>query len=147
MGTFIARQQIVVNAPREKVWEALTNPDLVAQWLFGTRVESDWKLGSPILWRGEYQGRSYEDKGKVLEIEQGKKLVTTYWSSLSGQPDRPEHYKTVRYELSDVEGGTKLTVTQDNNRNREETRHSEDNWRTAFKQMKAALEGGEAATR
>jgi uncharacterized protein YndB with AHSA1/START domain len=41
----------------------------------------------------------YEDQGKVLEVEPGKRLVSTFWSSLSGLHDTPENYKTVRYEL------------------------------------------------
>ena len=88
------------------MWEALTNPDLIKQYLFGTTVKTDWQVGSPIIYEGQWQGKSYQDKGTVMQIEPGKLLVSTYWSSMEGLPDVPENYKTVRYELSPEGAGT-----------------------------------------
>src|SRR5512137_2683690 len=95
---WIAKAAITINAPASRVWDALTNPHLIKQYLFGTEVATDWKVGSPITYRGTWEGKSYEDKGKILQIEPGRLLVSTYWSSLSSVPDIPENYKTVRYE-------------------------------------------------
>lgn len=131
----------VINAPASKVWDALTNPNLIKQYLFGTEVTSDWKVGSPITYRGEWEGKSYEDKGEILQIEPEKLLVSTFWSSLAGLPDVPENYKTIHYELSPENGGTKLTITQDNNANQEEADHSAQNWNTVLDGMKKLLEG------
>ena len=113
--TYIAKATITINAPASKVWDALTKPDLIKQYLFGTEVTTDWKVGSPITYKGTWEGKTYEDKGKILQIEPGKLLVSTYWSSFSGVPDIPENYQTVRYELSVEGGGTRLTIIQDNN--------------------------------
>jgi uncharacterized protein YndB with AHSA1/START domain len=136
----IAKATIIINAPISKVWNALTKPDLIKQYLFGTEVTTDWKVGSPITYKGEWNGKAYEDKGKVLQIESGKLLVSTFWSSLSGLSDVPENYKTVRYELS-VEGrGANLTITQDNNDSQEETAHSEQNWQMVLEAIKKLLE-------
>ena len=96
---YIARQTVDVNAPPEVVWKALTDPDLMRQYLFGTQTITDWKVGSPIRWKGEWQGMQYEDKGRILEIEPAKLLRYTYWSSLSGKEDKPENYKKVSFEL------------------------------------------------
>jgi len=138
---FIAKATITINSPASRVWDALTNPDLIQQYLFGTQVTTDWKMGSPITYTGTWEGKAYEDKGKVLQIEPGKLLVSTFWSSLSGLPDVPESYKTVRYELSPEGGGTRLTITQDNNAAPEEASHSEQNWTMVLDSMKKMLEG------
>src|SRR6476646_6915962 len=95
---YIANASTDINAPAEKVWDALTNPEMIRQYLFGAEVTSDWTEGSPIVYQGEYQGNSYEDKGKVVTVERGKRLVVTHWSPLSGTPDTPENYHTVTYE-------------------------------------------------
>jgi len=138
--TLIAKATININAPTSKVWDALTKPDLIKQYMFGTQVTTDWKVGSPITYKGEWNGKAYEDKGKVLQIEPGKLLVSTFWSSLSGLSDVPENYKTVSYELS-VEGrGTNLTITQDNNDSQEEANHSEQNWKMVLEGIKKLLE-------
>jgi uncharacterized protein YndB with AHSA1/START domain len=137
----LAQATISVNAPILKVWEALTNPDLIKQYLFGTTVTTDWKVGSPIIYNGQWQGKDYQDKGIVLQVEPGKLLVSTYWSSMVGLPDAPEYYKTVRYELSSEGKGTRLTVTQDNNASMEEANHSSQNWNIVLEGVKKLLEG------
>jgi uncharacterized protein YndB with AHSA1/START domain len=136
----VARHSVLIKAPLEKVWKALTDPDLIRQYLFGTEAISDWNKGSPVRYRGVWQGRSYEDKGMVLRAVPGKLLETTFWSSLSGLADAPENYKKVTYELTPQDGGTVLTVTQDNNATEEERSHSEKNWRTVLEGLKRVVE-------
>ena len=109
-NTFISTASTLVNAPASKVWDALTNPDMIRQYLLGTQVTSDWQVGSPIVYRGEWQGRAYEDKGQVLQAEPGKRLVTTFWSSMAGLEDIPENYKTIIYELTPQGGGEPALV-------------------------------------
>ncbi len=138
--THIATATIIINAPTSKVWDALTKPNLIKQYLFGTEVTTDWKVGSPITYKGTWEGKAYEDKGRVLQIEPGKLLVSTFWSSLSGLPDIPENYQTVRYELSAKGDGTHLTLTQDNNASQEEANHSAQNWKVVLEGMKKLLE-------
>jgi uncharacterized protein YndB with AHSA1/START domain len=135
-----AKATTTINAPASKVWEAITNPDLIKQYLFGTDVVSDWNVGSPITYRGEWQGKPFEDKGKILEISPGRSLVSTHWSPLSGVADSPENYHTVSYLLSEHDGKTDVTITQDNNASEEEKSHSEQNWRQVLDGMKKLLE-------
>ena len=139
--TFIAKATITINAPTSKVWDALTKSHLIKQYLFGTEVTTDWKVGSPITYKGIWEGKAYEDKGRVLQIEPGKLLVSTFWSFLSGLPDTPENYKTVRYELAPEGALTRLTVTQDNNATLEEASHSSENWKIVLEGIKTLLEG------
>ena len=140
-NNFVSKASTTINAPVSKVWAALTKPDLIKQYLFGTEVITDWQVGSPITYKGIWQGKSYEDKGKVLEIAPGKILVSTFWSSLSGLPDIPVNYKTVRYELSTTGDRTTLTITQDNNASQDEANHSEQNWEMVLAGIKKLLEG------
>ena len=145
MKGLVARQSVLIRATPERVWKALTDPTMIRQYLFGTEAISDWKTGSPIRYRGTYEGRSYEDKGVVVRAERGNVLETTYWSSMSGLPDVPGNYKVVRYELKPEKGGgTLLTVTQDNNLTEAERDHSEQNWKVVLGMLKGLLETGDA---
>jgi uncharacterized protein YndB with AHSA1/START domain len=139
--TPIAKATTTINAPTSKVWDALTKPEQIKQYMFGTQVTTDWKVGSPITYRGEWKGKQYEDKGKVLQVEPRKRLVSTFWSSLAGLPDTPENYKTVDYELTPDGDRTKLTVTQDNNASQEEAKEAEQNWRMVLDGIKKLVEG------
>ena len=137
---FIAKAKTTIHAPASKVWDAITKPDLIKQYLFGTDVISNWKVGSPIIYKGQWEGKSFEDKGKILKLEPEKRLRSTHWSPLSGVPDSPENYHTVTYELSEKDGNTDVTITQDNNASDEERVHSEQNWKTVLDGMKKLLE-------
>ena len=137
---FTAKAAATINAPPSRVWDALTKPDLIKQYLFGTDVISDWKVGSPITYRGEWQGKTFEDRGKILQVIPEKSLVSTHWSPLSGVPDSPENYHTVSYQLVKKDGKTEVTITQDNNASDEEKAESEKNWRQVLEGMKRLLE-------
>lgn len=114
---------------------------MISQYLFGTEAVSDWKVGSPITYRGTWQGKAYEDRGTVLEVQPGRLLKSTYWSSMSGLADEPANYNTVTWELSENDGATTLTVTQDNNPSRESADHSQANWTAVLGALKKLLEG------
>ena len=136
----IAKAAMLINAPASRVWDAITKPELIKQYLFDTDVISDWQVGSPILYRGEWEGKSFEDKGTILKIEREKQLVSTHWSPLSGVPDTPENYHTVTYDLVPNEDKTELTITQDNNADEQEKLHSEENWKAVLVGLKKLLE-------
>src|SRR3974390_3513130 len=113
-GTLTVSASTLINAPTKKVWNALTDPEKVRLYLFGTKMTTDWKVGSPITYEGEYQGRNYQDKGGVKKFRPEQELETTYWSSMSGKEDTPENYNTVTYTLEKEGSGTRLTLMQDN---------------------------------
>ena len=139
-NAFVAKAAVTINTPAARVWDALTQPDLIKQYLFGTTVTTDWKVGSPITYEGVWDGKAYKDKGKILQVEPGKLLVSTFFSSLSGLPDIPENYQTVRYELASEGSGTRLTVIQDNNATQADADHSAQNWGMVLDGMKKILE-------
>jgi uncharacterized protein YndB with AHSA1/START domain len=108
------RVELEINAPVEKVWEALTKPEIIKQYFFGTNTFTDWKMGSPIIFRGEWEGKTYEDKGTILEVDKYKMIKYDYWSSMSGIEDKPENYVIITYHLTQVDTKTKLVITQEN---------------------------------
>jgi uncharacterized protein YndB with AHSA1/START domain len=138
--SLVAKRSVTVHADAAKVWDALTNPEMIKQYLYGTRAFSDWKEGSSITYEGVWQGKSYKDKGVIKKIEPRRILVTTYWSALSGLPDLPENYSTVTYALSERDGETTLTVTTDNIDTKESVDHTEANWNSVLEKLKELLE-------
>lgn len=142
MGTGIStRASIMIDAPPSKVWEALTTPELIRGWFFGVDTETDWTVGSPIVHRGEYQGKPYKDRGTIVRFEPGRLLVHTHWSPLSGVSDRPEHYQEVSWSLSEHEGGTELVVSEVNLPSEEARAVSEKGWWSALAALRDLLEG------
>ena len=140
MTGVVATAETDVNAPARRVWEALTDPDQIAKYSFGSRVQTDWQPGSAITWKGEYQGRSYEDKGEIVEAVPGRRLVVTHFSPLSGQPDEPENYHRVTYELTEQAGRTHVALSQDNNSSEDEAKHSADTWQSMLDGLKELVE-------
>lgn len=140
MANLIAKATTNIRAPRYDVWDALVTPASIKQYMFGTDVNSDWEVGSPITWEGEWQGRAYKDKGTIKRAEPGRVLQYTHFSPLSGQPDVEENYHTVTIELMDAGDETRVILTQDNNRNEEERDHSQKNWEMMVQALKKFVE-------
>lgn len=128
------------NAPLARVWNALINPEEIKKYLFGTQAISDWKAGSSLIFKGEWEGKEYMDKGTILAIEPERLFRYTYWSSFSGKPDIPENYGIVTYELSKVDGFVQLRITQDNIESEEQRKHSEENWKSVLESLKSIVE-------
>src|SRR5437870_1210110 len=133
-------RSIFINANPKSVWNAITDPALVKEYLFGTKMTADWRVGGKITYRGTWEGKEYEDGGTILQIEPEKILRSTYWSSMSGTEDKPENYLTVTYTLEKKDNGTLLTVTQDNNKTEEGKEHSGNNWQMVLEKMKEVVE-------
>jgi uncharacterized protein YndB with AHSA1/START domain len=136
----IAKASVTVDASPTDVWDALVTPARIKEYMFGAEVDSQFRPGSPIRWKGEWQGRSYEDKGAILQASPGRLLQYTHFSPLSGLPDTPENYHTVTIELTGAGSGTRVALTQDNNPTAEALEHSEQNWATMLRGLKRHLE-------
>jgi uncharacterized protein YndB with AHSA1/START domain len=136
----IARVSITIKKTSAQVWEALVNPAAIKQYMFGTNVLSDWKEGSPIVWKGEWQGKPYEDKGVILQFKTERTIQYSHFSPLSGLADKPENYHTVTIALSGEETQTRVSLSQDKNSNEQEREHSEANWGMMLTALKAYLE-------
>lgn len=136
-----ATKSIVIAAPAQRVWQALIDPVEVKQYMWGSDVVTDWKKGSPLIYRGVWEGKPFEDKGSILEIDPPRLLRTTYFSPLSGAQDVPENYAEVAYALVKEAGGTRLTVTQSNVADDAGKTRSEGNWGMVLDSIKKLIEG------
>jgi uncharacterized protein YndB with AHSA1/START domain len=142
MADHVASATIEIDAPRGEVWTALTDPEQIEKYMFGSQVVTDWQPGSPIVWKGEYEGKTYEDKGEIVEVEPERRLKVTHFSPLSGQEDVPENYHTVLYELEKDGEKTRVSLTQDNNSSAEAAEHSKGNWEKMLAGLKEVVEAG-----
>ena len=107
------KNTIIINASAVKVWDALTNPEQTKKYMFGCESVSDWKVGSPLLWRAHYEGKDMVFvKGKIVDIKPGKLLVYTTFDPNSTMADKPENYLNVTYDLTEKNGVTTFIVTQ-----------------------------------
>jgi len=136
----VASASVVIHASQGKVWDALLDPGAIQQYMFGAQVVSDWQEGSPIVWKGVWQGKPYEDKGVILQRKPERILQYSHFSPLSGFPDRPENYHTVTIELSEEGDQTRVSLAQDNNSGEEERDHSKMNWEMMLTALKIYLE-------
>lgn len=110
----IIRNEILIHAPAWRVWDALINPQITIQYMFGCVPVTDWKEGSLLLWRGSYEGKEMDFvKGQVIKIEPGSQLsYTVIDPNNEAIPDVPENYLTVTYDLVEEDGSTRFIVTQ-----------------------------------
>ena len=136
----VAKASTTIQAPAAKVWEALITPSIIKKYMFGTTVASDFKKGSPITWKGEWEGKKYEDKGVILDLQPQRKLAYSHYSPLSGQPEKPENFHNVTIELTDKGKQTLVALSQDNNSNEKERDHSQKNWEMMLSSLKKVLE-------
>lgn len=139
-ATITGKVSITINAPISKVWDAVINPVQIKKYLFGTDTISDWKVGRPIVFKGEWEGKPYEDKGTILEIEKERILKYDYWSSMSGKEEKPENYQVITYQLEEINGQTRFSLLQENCPTEEAREHSESNWNYVLATMKEMLE-------
>lgn len=138
----IATAEVDISASPHQVWEALTEPQLIEKYLFGSHVETTWEPGTPITWKGEYDGKSYEDKGEVVACEPERRLEVTHFSPLSGAEDKPENYHRLSYELQPSGDATHVVLTQDNNPSADAAEESRRNWDTVLHNLKEVVERG-----
>jgi len=136
----IANASTTIIAPSAELWQALVTPAAIKEYMFGTTVTSDWVVGSPIVWKGEWQGRAYEDKGIILQVVPERVLEYSHFSPLAGVPDVPENYHIVTVELSPDGERTRVALSQDNNPTEQAREHSEKNWGMMLAALKQFLE-------
>lgn len=136
----VSKASITIEAPNKKVWEALVNPAAIEHYMFGAQAISDWREGSPIVWRGAWQGKPFEDKGVILQLKPGQTLQYSHFSPLSGQPDLQENYHTVTITLNSAGDQTQVLLTQDKNASEQERSESERNWGMMLAALKKYVE-------
>ena len=147
MAEETAQVSIVVEASPQQVWDALLDPVAIKKYFMGATVKTDWKVGSPISWSGEWDGKPFSDKGEILDCEDSKVLSYSHWSPLTGADDTPENYHVVTTTLRETDGGTRVELTQSNltggvsAADRRNQASYEKNWSTVLEGLKKTVEG------
>ena len=136
----VATAETDIHASPQRVWTALTEPEQIAEYMGGSRVETTWQAGSPITWSGEYDGHAYQDKGEVLAYDEPYLLSVTHYSPLMGQDDRPENYHTLVYTLTAVGDITRLSLTQDGCTDEAQAEQFSRNWQQMLEGLKTCAE-------
>ncbi|MEO5683760.1 MAG: SRPBCC domain-containing protein [Chitinophagaceae bacterium] len=114
MSKLSVENNISIHAPIEKVWDTLVNPEQTKKYMFGCETVSDWKPGSPLLWRAMYEGKeTVFVKGTVIAFQPPALLTYTVIDPNADMPDIPDNHLNVYYQLSEQDGVTSLTVSQD----------------------------------
>jgi uncharacterized protein YndB with AHSA1/START domain/DNA-binding transcriptional ArsR family regulator len=99
---------IYINASPERVWRAITDGDETVQYYYGTRVNSDWKVGSRVSYDNP-DGTVAAD-GEVIECDPPHRLETTFLAHWDPEVEAEGPIRHV-WELEAEDGATKLTVT------------------------------------
>lgn len=141
-NALIVSESVVIQATPARVWETLTTPAIIKDYLYGTETSTDWKVGSPITFQGVYgpENHQYCDKGAILENVPHKTLRYSYWSGFSGLEDRPENYATVTYSLEQTDRETNFTWTQQGYPDEARYEHSKTGMKDLLAQIKAIAE-------
>ena len=108
---------IRIKAEPEKVWDALTKPELVKKWQYGSNLITDWVVGNEIKFETEWEGKIFKQWGKILEINPNKLIKYSLFAPSPGLEDKPENYFIMNYVLTDGGNGfTNLEIIQEDNR-------------------------------
>jgi uncharacterized protein YndB with AHSA1/START domain len=136
-------ETITIKARPSRVWDTLTNTDLMKQWMgdaeMQIEVNTEWKVGSPIVIKG-FHHMTFENKGTVLRYDPNKMLKYDYLSSISRLADQPEHYTSIEFTLTPEEDQTKLILTLSNFPTESIFKHVGFYWRTTIHIMKNLAE-------
>jgi uncharacterized protein YndB with AHSA1/START domain len=140
-----------IDAPPSEVWRALTDPELMKQWMaepvMGIEIFTDWTVGSPMIVKGHHNNVDFENKGTVLEFEPDSVLRHSHLSSVSRLPDKVENYTVIEFRLARTEeNSTLLTVRASNFPSEAIFKHWEFYWRVTIEVVKGFIESSSQNT-
>jgi uncharacterized protein YndB with AHSA1/START domain/DNA-binding transcriptional ArsR family regulator len=135
--------EIYIKTTPERLWEAITNPELRAQYNFGATIESDWTPGSRFQMSAG-NGEFVLGEGENLEVDSPRRLVQSM-VALWGEDVKKEGTSRVTWEIEQIRDTCRLTVTHDQLR---EGANEElyGGWPMILSGLKTLLETGEKLT-
>lgn len=107
---------VMIACSAQRVWSMLTEPALIKKWQFGSVLSTDWNIDSGIRFETEWQGQVFQQWGTVLEFLPCERIRYSLFAPRPGVEDKPENYFEMQYSLSQYDGGTRLEITQVDNR-------------------------------
>jgi uncharacterized protein YndB with AHSA1/START domain len=101
--------EIYIKTTPERLWEAITDPEIRSRYQFGAVVESDWTPGSRFEMRA---GDMPLGEGEILEVDPPRRLVQTM-VALWGEDVEAEGTSRITWEIEQVEDSCRLVLTHD----------------------------------
>ncbi len=102
--------EIEIKSTPERIWEAITSPDLTRRYFHDTAIRSDWRNGSKVVW--ENPDGTSASEGEVIECEPPCRLVTS-WSSLWAPELASETPSRVTWEIEERASSCLLRLIHD----------------------------------
>ena len=103
--------EIYIRTTPERLWEAITDPEIRAHYNFGAGVRSDWTVGSRLE-MGSPKADGLLGDGEVLEVDPPRRLVHTM-VALWDDDVKAEGASRVTWDIAQIEDSCRLTVTHD----------------------------------
>ncbi|MBX2843241.1 MAG: SRPBCC domain-containing protein [Flammeovirgaceae bacterium] len=135
-----SKSSIDINASPSKIWEALVKPEIAKEYFFGAEIITDWKVGNPITFKGEFNGNKYEEKGIILNVEVNTQLQYSHWSNFDGLPDKQENYRTWTFNITGISGKKELSISEDHIPTEKQKKRSDEFWNGVLLTIKGLLE-------
>lgn len=136
----ISKTTIKINAEPKIIWTALVTPEIAKQYFWGAEIITDWKIGNPIILKGEFNGNKYEEKGILLNVETNIQLQYSHWSPFDNLPDEPENYRTWTFNIDEENGTTQLAISEDNIPTEKQKNRSDEFWNEVLLKIKKIAE-------
>ncbi len=133
-------KEIKVKAHKSEVWKALTTPELITHYLMGAHVLSDWKVGSKIVYQGNFNGIDFRDEGIIDILDVERRYQYSYWSKNHGTENKPENYVSISYMIMDDNDGVIIKLTQSNYKSEKIAKSMEYIWDLILGNLKMYLE-------
>jgi uncharacterized protein YndB with AHSA1/START domain len=134
-----------VRTTPQKLWQALTTPEMMQQYWFGCRAECDWKIGSP--WKLYMADGKLADEGEILESDPPHRLVIK-WRNMHREDLTAEGYSRCTMEIEDAGASVKLTIMHEIDLEPSAFIEGVSNgWPKIISSLKSLLETGQALER
>lgn len=131
-----------IHSSLERVWEILTSPKYIKEYLYGTDAISEWKEGSSLTFKGVWEGTPYEEKGIILKFQPSHTFKYSYFTAFFELPDNPENYSIIENNLTEANGIVTIQLTQSGFTSEEKLKHSESSWNQCLDIIKEIAEKG-----
>lgn len=136
-----SEKKIIINTDAKHLWSVLTKSEFTKEYMFNCSVESNWEIGSPITWQGNYQGYEAFQKGKIIAYEPYRLIKYSTFDPNFGLEDKPANYIHVSYLLNEIDGQTELRIINETfDGNEERMTHINQGWEMVIHKIKESAE-------
>jgi Activator of Hsp90 ATPase homolog 1-like protein len=120
-------------------WDTLTNAQRLGRLFWDCTVESDFTAGSPIVWKGTWDGKPFEDRGRIRQVKPRALLQYSHWAPSSGA-DAEENHNLLTWRLAEEKSGVRVTLQHENIASAAMKEHSQQMWTRLLARVKELLE-------